>query len=903
MLAVVCSSATFGQLKSAQVVHPVMPVRAMDREALDALKAKVDPLLARGMDVILDLVPQQNGIKNCGCPNCDQGSADTQIVWNGISDPDGVRCRFCDHRYPSDGYPMDQIISFKNRRGEEEQWRYYESADGKRHFFSARARYRQKWYVAYLVQELADLYVATGDDKYADAGAELLYHISQCYAGWVVVRRDAPEPEATAPYPYGRSIWHHWHYRDAEPSVAYAYDRLYESGALERLSERKGVDVRQAIEDDMLHPSVEFTRNFKEPWSNASPILYRGLVLYGRILNDPDYVHDGINRAVGLLQNKYLFDGMWQETTVSYHRMTTNMLRAVFELAQGYSDPPGYVHPQDARRFDDFDALRDIPFFNRAVNVVRALVFPNGRIVPVNDAWARSEHTPTDRNEPALLPAMGHVRLARRDDHNAMQAHLHFGVTYGHRNLDSLSLILWAKGRELLSDIGYSHTAWRLWTIRTASHNTVKVDGWDQLSQPGGNLTLYAPLSENLQVVEAEARAAYSDIVSDYRRRLLLVGASEADAYVVDIFRVAGGLQHDWILHGSPEHDQTARLSVPVEPLTGTMLGPDAQFRLPANEQDTGDFAGPGIDSQPKGGRRWYRLRGVGYAFMQRVGRAKTDDDWSVTFDFADDSGIHLHTTVLGQPDTTIYQTSSPSIRRANENDAELPNYYMPGVLVRRSADAGLASTFVAVHEPWSGQRFVTSVRSLLPLDAGDPASPVALEVAHDDGTDYILSAPVGAGAPVELQLPGGTLRCDGTVGFLRLHEGRVTAASLVDGTTLAYRGFSVAAQYPAITGTIVGMETGGAAGPYAFVVDRELPPSEAVAGCFVVVTHGNGSSHGYEIAGTEQRGAEHLLYLTDDPGFRLKPDGLTEFTHFPHNTITGPNSFRLSSVVNYELD
>ncbi len=903
IMAIICTSVACGEPKSAQVRHPVMPIPEMDDEAVAALKSQVDPLLARGMDFIRDLVPKQNGIAACGCPNCDQGSHDTQIVWNGISDPDGAHCRFCGHRYPSDKYPMDKVLSFKNRRGEEEQWRYYESADGKRHFFSARARYWRKWYVAHLLQDIADLYAATGDEKYADASAELLYQISQCYAGWVVVSRNAPLPDAAPPYPSNSSIWHHWHYRDMEPSVAYAYDRLYESGALERLGERKGVDIKQAIEQDILYPSVEFARSFEETWGNASPILYHGLVLYGRILNEPDYVHDGINRAVGLLRTHYLFDGMWKETTVSYHLMTTSTIARVFERARGYSDPAGYVHPETGKRFDDFDAMRDIPFFKRAVNVVCALVFPNGRIVPVNDAWARSELPAPERNEPVLLPATGHARLARRDYDNAMQAHLRFGPTYGHRNYGSLGLILWAKGRELLSDIGYTHTAWRLWTLRTASHNTVMVDGWDQTSQPTGNLTLYAPLSENMQVVEAEARATYPKTVSDYRRRLLLVGTSEADAYVVDIFHVVGGQQHDWILHGSANYDQTATLSLPLEPLTGTMLGPEAQFRLPLTESDTGDFSGPGIDSHPEGGKRWYRLRGVGYAFMQRIGKAETDDDWSATFDFADDSGIHLHTTVLGQPDTTVYQIGSPSIRRANESDAELPNYHMPGVLVRRSADGDLASTFVAVHEPWAGQRFVTSVRSLLPLNAGDPASPVALEVVHADGTDYILSTAVGAQAPMELQLPGGTLKCDGTVGLLRLHEGRVTAASVVDGTTLTYGGFSVAVPYPAIAGTVVGMEIDEAARRYALVVDRELPASEAVAGRFVLVTHGDGSSHGYEIAGSQQRGDEHLLHLTDDPGFRLNPDGQTEFVYFPHNTISGPNSFRLSSVVNYELD
>jgi hypothetical protein len=670
IIAMVWSSIAFGQMRSSEVSHPVMPVPSIDAEAIAARKSKVDPVLDRGIDFILDLVPDRNGLANCGCPNCNQGSRDSQIVWNGIGDPDGVHCRYCGHQYPSEQYPMDKVLSFTNRRGEPVQWEYYEDDDGKRYFFSARARYGRKWYVAELVQDMATLYSSTGDERYADAAAELLYRISQCHCRWVPVTRDAPQADATAPYTSDCSIWHHWHYRDMEPSVAYAYDYLYESGALERLGGRIGVDVKQAIEDDLLQASVGFARAFKESWDNASPILYAGLVLYGRVLNEPDYVHDGLNRAVELLRNKYLFDGMWQETTVSYHQMTTTMMRVAFDLAKGYCDPPGYVNPEDGKRFEDFDAMRDIPLFRKAVTVVDVLTFPNGRVVPINDTWAETELEPPQKSVPVLLPATGHVGLARGDDDSAMQTHLHFGASYGHRHLHSLSMILWARGRELLSDIGYSHAAWRLWTIRTASHNTVVVDGWDQHYMPGGNLILYAPLSERLQVVEAEDVSAYRDAVTDYRRRLLVVSTSETDAYVVDIFRVVGGRQHDWMLHGSADYDQTVRLTVPLEPLSGTMLGPDARFQLPTTEQDTGEFFGPEIDSQPPGGRRWYRLRGVAYAFMQAIGKGETGDDWSADFDFEDDSAVGLHTTVLGQPDTTVYPISSPSIRRAKDGYA-----------------------------------------------------------------------------------------------------------------------------------------------------------------------------------------------------------------------------------------
>ncbi len=893
VIAAVCNSPfASAELKSAEVKHPVMPPV---NPSASSLKAKLDPLLARGMDFILDLVPVTNGVRFCDCPNCDQGVQDGQLEWNGIDDPDGVHCKFCGQKYPSDKYPMDKVLKFNNRRGEEVEWQYWESANGCRHFFTGRARYERKSYVANLAQQLADCYLATGDDKYADAGAELLYHISQRYAGWCFVLdqtngeggKDGPMPDAKPPYHYWGGIWCRWFYGDAPPNVAYAYDRLYGSGAFERLSHKKGVDVKQAIENDMLRASIEFLRTYKEYYSNMSPGIYRSLILYGRILNEPDYVHDGINRALGLLRHEFFFDGLWKEGSGGYHQQTIGGLNSVFTVAKGYSDPPGYTWPTDGTRFDDLDMQRDLPFVQKAVNSVRVLAFPNGRIVAIHDDWAKSSRQRTETNTPALLAAMGHARLARKEGAQAMQAHLHFSGGYGHQHADNLNLILWAKGRELLSDIGYTHSAWRTWTVKTPAHNTVTVNEQDQTTRGvGGNLTLYAPVSDDLQVVEARALVAYPEVVTEYRRRLIMVGVSQADAYVVDIFRVFGGKRHDWIMHGSANYDQTARFSLPTEPVSGTMLGPDTVFRLPTSESSRGEF--------PEG-------RSPAYAFIKDLHRAATAGDWSVTFDFTDDSDVHLHTTVFGQPNTEVYQVMSPSIRRADESDAELAKYYMPGVVVRRSGEDGLTSTFVAVHEPYVEKRFVRSVKSLLAADPQDAASPVVLEIAHDTGTDYIVSSPVEGGREVSLSVNGKTLVCKARLGFLRTCGGELVAAHLTDGTLLQYGGFSLKALFEAVAGQIVKVERDDAGNKYAFLVDKELQAGNALAGQFAIVTHGDGTTHGYEISHVEARGSNSLLHLADDPGFKINEDGTTQFVYFPGNTTEGPNSFRINTAVSLD--
>lgn len=873
------------ELKSAQIAHPAMPASSGSAEGA---RAAVDPVLDRGMEFILDMVPERNGIRFCECPNCDMGTQAGQIAWNGIDHPERVHCRHCGHVYPSEQYPMNKVIQLKNRRGKDVEWRYYELPDGDRCFFDARGRYERKSWAARFVLQLADAWVATGDEKYADAGAELLYDISQKYAGWCFVnddvsKPDGPVPDAEPPYMYWGGIWSRWFYADAPMTVADAYDRLYDSGAFERLGQRKGLDVQAAIENDMLHASIEFLRSYKEYYSNMSPHIYESLIVYGRILNEPDYVHDGVQRAVDLLRNQFFFDGIWMEGTISYHHQTTGLLQRVFNVAKGYSDPAGYTWPQSGQRFDDLDMQRDLPFVGKAIDSVRALTFPNGRIVAVHDAWATSSSKTTETNSPVLLSGMRHARLARGEDSTAMQAHLHFSGGHGHQHADNLGLILWAKGRELLSDIGYTHTAWRTWSTRTPAHNTVTINQASQSTRGvGGNVTLYAPISDDLQVVEAQSLVAYPDVATEYRRRVAVIGVSTADAYVLDIFRVAGGTRHDWALHGSADYPQTVTLSLPTEPMAGNLIGPDAEFEYPQSESKPGKFP-PGIDPA--------------YAFPKDVEAAQTEEAWSATFEFAEGPAPHVKVDVLGQPGVQVCTMMSPSIRNAKENDADLPKHFMPSVMVRRVSEADpLSSTFVAVHQPYTDTPFIRSVTPLLP--APDAAGPVGLRVEHDGGVDYIVCSPAAGGQTVSLSVDGQSFEFTGRFGLVRLVGGVPVKACLIGGTRLSYAGIALEAPSAGFSAPIAEVLRDDAADTHAFVIEGDVPAHGAMAGAWAVVTHGDGTTNAYEIAGVAEQDGRVILRLAEDPGFALDAEGNTQWLYYhPEPTISGRPSISVETV------
>ena len=867
----------------AQVKHPVFDpgVTASNRASLER---QLEPLLELSDEELAALVPERNGFQFCECPNCDAGTQAGQMQWMGLEAPDKVKCKFCGMVFPNGQYPENRSITTFNPRAERVTYHYYED-DQARYYFSGRARYEAKHWLGGRALRLAQLAYLSKHPLHERKAIVLLDAFGQNYPGWCVVTDRAfgesrPLNSYLAkPHPYWGGIWSRWFYGDIPRDLILAYDLLHDSDQWEKLSAEKGLDVRKRLEDEVFHASVKFVRGYRERLGNMSPHIYRGLIVAGRVLAEPDYVHDAVDRFIRLVRTCFSFDGMWREGSISYHRQTLGGLRGVMALAQGYSDPAGYTWPKDGSHFDNLDLAAQFPFVTKVMQADSALVFPNGRIVPVHDAWARNTWKAALPPQTRLLAGMEHCCLHRGEGEHQMQAHLHFSGGYGHQHADNLSMILWACDRELLSDIGYTHTAYRRWATSTPSHNTVVVNEANQEAEwERCDLLLFDTGAGPLQTVEATAVASYPDVTRVYRRQLLLIDVSPTQAYVVDIFRVAGGTQHDWFLHGSADYDQSAATSLELTPVAGTLLGPDVAFRLPRSESDPGN-AGD---------------RNIAYAFIRDMAQARTDDQWTVTFAFAQDSPVQVRTTVLGQPGTTVVLGRCPSVRRADEDDSKLDDFLMPVVVARRSGE-DLASTFVAVHEPFSDEPFIKSVRLLAPI--GGAMDTVAVGIERQGERDVIICS-TEASARELIALPGAAgTQCAGRTAFLRLRGGEVASAYLLDGTRLHCGSFRLEAE-PAPEGVIERLVRDN--GRFAFRVGERLPRGSALAGRTVLVTHPDGTRHGYGIRGAE---GGSLILLEDDPGFTIRDDGKTEFLYFPHGEFEGPNTYRVLTAATWAPD
>ncbi|NPV46453.1 MAG: hypothetical protein HPY69_05825 [Armatimonadetes bacterium] len=169
-----------------------------------------------------------------------------------------------------------------------------------------------------------------------------------------------------------------------------------------------------------------------------------------------------------------------------------------------------------------------------------------------------------------VLGGYGLAILERGEGEHKRALSLYFGdASGGHGHYDRLNIEMKAFGHSVLCEDGYptpftrpDFHEWR--RANTARHYLVQVDEEPHRNTLAGDLNTLAVAPE-VQVVDASAEIAYEGKTPLYRRTAALVDVSPEASYLVDIFRVRGGRQHDWCFHGPP---------FPEFSLTGGTLGP-----------------------------------------------------------------------------------------------------------------------------------------------------------------------------------------------------------------------------------------------------------------------------------------------------------------------------------------
>lgn len=671
-----------------------------DTSNVPALRLAVKPLLQLTVKQVIDLVPEASGIYFTGCPNCNGGSQEMEVLKWKPGTGDSVQCNYCSMIFPNDRFPNNRERVIIAPSGARQVYRYYQNASGREYYFEPHAWYERWKWIQQQAWQLAQLWSITHDNVYGDRAAAITGRFAQVFPDYAV-RYDYPNVPVKFfpanqkwPYaglvPYRGAKWSWWAYADIPVQLANVYSVLNKGYNWKRMDPFIGPRTEERITMDLLKLGYEFTAANTEVYTNMSPGMYRDMIRVGTVLNEPAMVHDGVQRFREFVNLGFFADGWWKEGTVSYHDQTIGGLRSVVNAANGYSDP----HNWQGERFQNLDLAASIPFYNKAIEVSRQAILPDGRKIPINDTWANKgqREKPTQQTVSRLWPALGNAALGTGKGRNQMMVNINWSGNYGHSHYDNASIILFAQGGEMLSDIGYTHSKYRGWTIHTASHNTVVIDqkGQDAGTKDRpvtGRLLFYDDKDEHVKAIDIDASPAYT-VADTYRRRLILVHAAEGRDYVIDRFDVKGGKDHDWFMHGMCEEEGTLETTIPLDQSIQTLVPAWAGNNMPQTQYDTDE-------------KRFHP-----YTYMQDIKTARADKSWTATFTYKN-SGLRIYN--LSQPGTQAFRFRSPSVRPALENDNKLVDFKRNGLMLRHS---GGSSSFIAVHEPFADKPWIESVSS-----------------------------------------------------------------------------------------------------------------------------------------------------------------------------------------------
>lgn len=318
------------------------------------------------------------------------------------------------------------------------------------------------------------------------------------------------------------------------------------------------------------------------------------------------------------------------------------------------------------------------------------------------------------KREPRLLDGYG-VALVESGEHPTHHAlAVNYSAISGHRQYDNLSLGLWARGVDLLPDLGYPTTwdyRWE-WDAATMAHNTVSVDETNGAYGHGGACNLFAS-SGGVHVVstrhdpypEGADNGPAARGVDRYERTTVMVDTGPDRFYVVDLFAVRGGELHTESWHG---------------PLRPVSLPP-----LNWTAQPTGTLAGAEVAQFAKYTDRWGRSRPNFPCFLAKVRRAKLERPEVFTWDYGLPEGdkLNLHLVPVGGPlDVAVGTGRSP---------ARPVDWALDYVLPSRAAVPGQSTYFLSVLDSFQQTPTVQGVQLV-------SEKPLTLAVARGEVTDEI---------------------------------------------------------------------------------------------------------------------------------------------------------------------
>ncbi len=583
-------------------------------------------------------------------------------------------------------------------------------------------------------------------------------------------------------------------------------------GDEERLRRRnRDLLLKRGIVEHTLHPYHLVTGADNLSSSTQHPRLDLALML-----GNDELVETVARDIVYFFRNFFTGDGLGREGAPSYTASSFGVLNVAARL-QGLSGAFDRKAPHVDPATGALDLL-GMPLIRETLSKSLRCAFPDGRLIPWEDSLVYAElpvglFDLIDRLGNGL-PASCAGRLRRSGDgklelirpltlkpsllHENRKGLLRSGAGGDHRivsldytervshyHLAPLNLLLYAKGHELATDLGYMgsvHYMTTRWIRTYPAHNTLVLR--DAKGDPAvtgqlrGDLRKFFKVLPGLQAMDAAELdpAELAHVRGErpvYGRAVALVDVDEKDAYVLDVFRARGGACQDLFFHAAGRKFEVRGIDL-----------------LPHADPDADLYAYSGFAFECGDGHGEKNVNGL------QVGASS--GPWTATWgEVAEwpskdaepeiDPHAFLRWHLLDAPGSEVIAGSAPAQRWLDNRDL---GERMTLVCVRRRRTDQL-QIYVSVLEPYRGRPFIRRVEQM--RVSPDLESAVALKVVLPDRTDYLLSAYQGD-PPVEMRVEddGHIISTDGELTLASFGPQGLRFLAVIAGTHAAADGESV---------------------------------------------------------------------------------------------------------------
>lgn len=756
--------------------------------------------------------------------------------------PFKVKCPIGGEFYPSNDYERYYQSDFKEKKDwdtdyVDDGWGWI-APDGERYWFVA---YANHWiwfkHINPAILNLSRAYLLTGDRRYAHKAAVMLYRLAQVY----------PEMDYANQSRYGlmsnaenrtyngkvvNLIWETGFIQNAAEAYDGVWDSIDDDLALQKLYGKNGREIRGFIEANLLEEALDayFEEKIRgnygmhqmsllyvllarqnmdtekyihqlveEPGQDLSHAgiryaLYNSIFRDGQALESPGYNMVWVGRlaalsellkkgGVDLFQNsrlkmllespldmvaigKYTVD--WGDTGSALGGVIgrdVNIYQVAYEAYQDlrYLEWLASINQTGEGSYSSFESL-----FRKPLPETQTL--PNGRAVAAQPS--------------RLLAGYGLGILNNKVDETAIA--LTYGMHVAHYHWDFLNIELFANGQKMMPDLGYPDAMNAYvpevyaWSKNTINHNTVVVDAKRQNRNLPGILHDFTD-GGFARTMDASS-PAYTQ-TADYRRNVTMVDVENDQSYVVDFFRVAGGKQHSYSLHGPPGEVSTIE-GVWGKEKPGTFAGTDVSL---------GSFY-----DHPKLGKKGYKgsyvdYDGSGFQYLFNVQPFESGKS-IIQYKHTQDLNARLRIHLLEVEPQEIYIADAFDKPRAKD-------HIIKYLIAQRKSDdeqEEFKSTFVSVLEPYNQVNYIQSTQ-LIDLAKGDG---IAVEVSRADVKDLIINDTENSikklnQYPIETDANSAVITLD--------YNGKLKRVFFSNGTYLSFKGQKFTAK--PITGSVVAVD------------------------------------------------------------------------------------------------